>query len=112
MNNSEAMKYIDGRLLELVYHSELQMSKQQKRRLDEEAEFLMYARGLCERAEPLNVLIGEPVSVKAFDGVDKVFTYKCYPCQHCGKFVAFNENHKFCEWCGQALDFSEEINDS
>ena len=106
MNNTEAFKFIDGRLLELVCTSELDLKDAQRKRIDKEAEFLRYVRGLCERAEVLDVTKYEhPVEIKAFDGTDKVVTYKCYPCPHCGKWVANNENHRFCEWCGQALDF-------
>lgn len=106
MNNTEAFKFIDGRLLELTCQMDLQLSKAQEKRINEEASFLTYVRGLCERAEVLDVTKYEhPVEIKAFDGTDKVVTYKCYPCPHCGKWVANNENHRFCEWCGQALDF-------
>lgn len=57
---------------------------------------------------PQKVKIGQSSKVKAFDGDDKVLTYKCYPCPNCGKWIVANENHKYCEWCGQKLDWSEE----
>lgn len=50
---------------------------------------------------------GEPSHVKAFDGVDKVLTFLCYPCPGCGKWIHANENKKYCPHCGQALDWSD-----
>lgn len=55
------------------------------------------------RLNPMPVKRCEPCYVKAFDGESRVETYKCYPCPNCGKWITANENHKFCEWCGQAL---------
>ena len=56
---------------------------------------------------PKKVKIGQSSEVKAFDGEDKVLTYKCYPCPNCGKWIVANENNKYCRWCGQKLDWSE-----
>ena len=56
---------------------------------------------------PKKVRVREPASVKAFDGTDKVHVFRCYPCPVCGKWIADNEGHKHCEWCGQALDWGE-----
>ena len=55
--------------------------------------------------EAKKVRVCEPSSVKAFDGNDKVLTYKCYPCPTCSKWIIYNENHKYCQWCGQKLDW-------
>ncbi len=51
MNNNEAKKYIDGRMLELACKAELLMSAKKRKRIDEESAFLRYVRSLCERQE-------------------------------------------------------------
>ena len=51
MNNNEAKKYIDGRMLELACKAELRMNEGQRKRIDEESAFLRYVRSLCERQE-------------------------------------------------------------
>lgn len=48
----------------------------------------------------------QPGKVKAFDGEKNILTYSCYPCPDCGKWITTKSN--FCEYCGQALDWSEE----
>ena len=56
-----------------------------------------------EKQIPKKVTYPEPVEVKAFDNVDKIVTFKCYPCPECGKWIVANTNNKYCEHCGQAL---------
>ena len=111
MNNTDAIKYIDGRMLELVLMHNLDMKDAQRKRIDEEAECLLYVRGLCERAEALDVTkYGKPIESKTtitIGGIDRVETLKFYPCPHCGKLVANNKDHRYCEWCGQALNFMQ-----
>ena len=53
----------------------------------------------------VKVRIGTPTHVKAFDGEGKVLTYRCYPCPNCSKWLIDNENNKYCQWCGQELDW-------
>ena len=55
--------------------------------------------------EAKKVRVCKPTSVKSFDGNDKVLTYRCYPCPTCTKWLIDNENHKYCQWCGQKLDW-------
>lgn len=64
------------------------------------------AKETLEKQMPKQVRTREPSSVKAFDGETKILTYRCYPCPTCGKWIIDNENHKYCQWCGQALDWS------
>lgn len=59
------------------------------------------------RTEAKKVRVVNPSRVKAFDGVCKVVTFRCYPCPECGKWIIDNENHKYCQWCGQKLDWSK-----
>ena len=51
----------------------------------------------------------EPSHVKALD-VEKneIVTYECYPCPNCGKWIIYNTNHCYCEYCGIRLDWSDE----
>ncbi|MGN0163518.1 MAG: hypothetical protein ACI4EA_08085 [Candidatus Ornithomonoglobus sp.] len=65
-------------------------------------------RSALEKQIPKKPHHKDPCHVKAFDGIDRVSTFKCYPCPQCGKWIAANVNHKYCEWCGQALDWSDE----
>ncbi len=51
MNNNEAKKYIDGRMLELAREAELPISAKKRKRIDEEAAFLCYVRSLYEIQE-------------------------------------------------------------
>ena len=60
------------------------------------------------RDTPIQVTPDKECSVKAFDGSDKVVTYRCAPCPACGKWLAVNPAHKFCQWCGQAVRFGDE----
>lgn len=36
-----------------------------------------------------------------------VLTYSCYPCPNCRKWIHNNKSHKYCCYCGQALDWSD-----
>lgn len=51
----------------------------------------------------------EPCHVKAAD-LEKgtVVIFECYPCPNCGKWIHANTNHRYCEWCGVKLDWSDE----
>lgn len=50
----------------------------------------------------------EPSHVKAVDFETKeVYTYACYPCPNCGKWIHANTNHRYCKWCGVRLDWSD-----
>lgn len=57
--------------------------------------------------EAKKVRVVNPSRVKAFDGECKVVTFRCYPCPECGKWIIDNENHQYCQWCGQKLDWSD-----
>lgn len=51
MNNNEAKKFIDGRILELACKAELPMSAKQRKRFVEEFAFFKYARDLYNRKD-------------------------------------------------------------
>ena len=53
--------------------------------------------------------VNSPCHVKAFDSESEtVYTYSCINCPVCSKWIVANVNHKYCQYCGQALDWSEE----
>ena len=53
-------------------------------------------------------LVNTPCHVKAFDSdTETVYTYSCVKCPVCSKWIVANVNHKCCQYCGQALDWSE-----
>ena len=60
-----------------------------------------------EKQKAMKIKTNSSSKVKAFDGEDKILTYDCYPCPNCGKWITANVNHKYCEWCGQKLDWSD-----
>ena len=44
--------------------------------------------------------------VKALDvDSNKVVHFLCAPCPNCDKWIVANPAHRFCEWCGQALEW-------
>ena len=52
--------------------------------------------------------VNTPCHVKAFDSdTETVYTYSCVKCPVCSKWIVANVNHKCCQYCGQALDWSE-----
>ncbi len=60
------------------------------------------------RDTPIQVTPDKECSVKAFDGDEEVVTFRCAKCPSCGKWLAANPAHKFCEWCGQAVRFVDD----
>ena len=53
--------------------------------------------------------VNTPCHVKAFDSdTETVYTYSCVNCPVCSKWIVANVNHKYCQYCGQALDWSDE----
>jgi len=94
-------------ILRIVDHNEIH-SRKEKNFAIYITEALNMAVEALKKQIPKKVRIREPLSVKAFDGTDKVVTFRCYPCPCCGKWIADNEGHKHCEWCGQALDWGED----
>ena len=53
--------------------------------------------------------VNTPCHVKAFDSdTETVCTFCCATCPVCSKWIVANVNHKYCQYCGQALDWSDE----
>ena len=53
--------------------------------------------------------VNTPCHVKAFDSdTETVYTYSCVKCPVCSKWIVANVNHEYCQYCGQALDWSDE----
>lgn len=59
-----------------------------------------------KRDVPIVVKPDGECKVKAFDGEDKVLTYRCAPCPVCARWLTVNPSHRYCEYCGQAVKFS------
>lgn len=52
--------------------------------------------------------VNNPCHVKAFDSeTETVCTFCCVNCPVCSKWIVANVNHKHCQYCGQALDWSD-----
>lgn len=50
----------------------------------------------------------EPCHVKAADFETKeMYTYECYPCPNCGKWLHANTNYHYCPFCGIRIDWSD-----
>lgn len=48
----------------------------------------------------------EPIIIKAVDLENgTIYSYSCYPCPTCGKWIHHNPNYIFCPCCGQKLDW-------
>lgn len=48
------------------------------------------------------------IDVKALDmETKKVVTFPTVPCPNCGKWILVNHNHRFCEYCGEQLEWEE-----
>lgn len=57
---------------------------------------------------PKAVRIEGIAKVKALDiEYNEIHTYKCIRCPECGKWIVVNVSHKYCEYCGQKIDWSE-----
>lgn len=65
-----------------------------------------------QKQVPKKAYYNQPTKVKAFDGESQmVAIFDCVPCPVCGKWIVSNIRHKFCQYCGQALDWgnTEEV---
>lgn len=61
-----------------------------------------------EKREPRKFPEVERSHVKGFDAEEnKIYTYECAPCPNCHKWVIINPSRKYCDSCGQALDWSD-----
>ena len=57
---------------------------------------------------PKAVRIEGIAKVKALDiEYNEIHTYKCIRCPSCEKWIVVNVSHKYCEYCGQKIDWSE-----
>lgn len=62
-------------------------------------------KGRIRDNTPSEVNSDYDIKVKAFDGIDRVQTYSCYPCPACGKWIVNNPNTNYCSNCGQRIIF-------
>ena len=76
---------------------------------EQDIEALKVGISALEKQVPKKITaINSPCHVKAFDSESEtVYTYSCINCPVCSKWIVANVNHKYCQYCGQALDWSE-----
>lgn len=62
-----------------------------------------------EKQIPKKIMaVNDPCHVKALDSESAmIYTYSCIHCPNCSKWIVANTNHRYCEYCGQALDWSD-----
>ena len=60
-----------------------------------------------EKQIPKKIMaVNDPCHVKALDSESAmIYTYSCIHCPNCSKWIVANTNHRYCEHCGQALDW-------
>lgn len=77
---------------------------------DRDKEALQTAITALEKQVPKKITaVNNPCHVKAFDSeTETVCTFCCVNCPVCSKWIVANVNHKYCQYCGQALDWSDE----
>lgn len=94
MEYTDAIKYIDGRLFELVYENEVCRSKRQKERLDKEAAFLTTARKAIAYQIPEKI---------GFEAVKNGYKFEYPKCPRCDTLFTGNRQSPVCSECGQKL---------
>lgn len=101
MEYTDAIKYIDRRLIEIVCEEEVCKSEHQKERLDKESAFLMTAKKAIHYQIPEKIKI-EPVSEGASKG---------WPlCPRCDTLFTGNRKSAVCSVCGQKLSWEVDTN--
>ena len=72
-------------------------------------EAIEYAIKALEKQIPMQVNLTEVSKVKAVDvEIKEIYTYPVVRCPSCDKPITLYKERKFCEHCGQALDWSED----
>ena len=99
MTNQEAIKWVDGRVLELSFLADITSKDEKMKRINEEYNALQFVRGLLDRNTPT-----KPVKDSLAD----------WDCPYCGAYLPFDALNdriqhapKFCKNCGQAIDWSD-----
>lgn len=101
MTPQEAIKWIDGRMFELIHLIKIATSKAEKKRLNEEYQALTVLKSCTESR----------IKVKAIKSPSR----RLYICPACNKFIEKNEQSHgnivvpYCKWCGQKIDWSDTI---
>lgn len=127
MTNQEAIKWIDGRVLELSCLVDITNTDKKMQRINEEYNALLQARAALEKRIPVKPEIKEteqPFSRFEKSGILKKTVYSCPACgkplyvQHHFEFKSeYGEGFErwpagsqtpFCPKCGQALKWKEE----
>lgn len=101
MEYIDVIKYIDGRMIEIVCEQEVCKSEYQKKRLDKEAAFLNIAREAIYYQIPVKIQI-EQVAEGASFGYPK--------CPRCYTLFYGNRRSAVCSVCGQKLSWEGATN--
>ena len=96
MTPQEAIKWADGKALEIICELEVTKSKERQKRLNEEYSALTTFKSCAEKQIPIKPL-------------DKTLEYDGYYglCPCCNRVVGDNKDFSRCWYCGQALDWSD-----
>lgn len=99
MTNQEAIKWVDGRVLELACLVDITNTKREMQRINKEYNALQFVRGLLVRNTPT-----KPQKDSLAD----------WDCPYCGAYLPFDalndpidDAPRFCKQCGQSIDWSD-----
>lgn len=99
MTPQDAIKWVDGKMLEIVYELEVTKSEAARNRLNEEYQALTVLKSCAESRVP----------IKAIEKKNSFFPV----CPVCNKFIKKHEQSHgnivipHCKWCGQKIDWSD-----
>lgn len=103
MTNEQALKNIDGKILEIICEMDIASNKKWKERLCREYVTLQKAKDAIEKQikQPAHVSVqAEDIKIGAATFKAGTKTYRC-PC--CNNWLTLSKKH--CDACGQAIEF-------
>lgn len=104
MTPQEAINCIDD-VLNSDYHYDESLGYQLT---SDDFEWLEKSKKALEKQIPMQVNLTEVSKVKAVDvEIKEIYTYPVVRCPSCDKPITLYKERKFCEHCGQALDWSD-----
>ena len=107
MTVEKAIGYWKARYENTKYFDDVHCDADELREHEEYVEVLKETITALEKQLPKKIpAVNTPCHVKAFDSdTETVYTYSCVNCPVCSKWIVANVNHKYCQYCGQALDW-------
>lgn len=126
MTNQEAIKWIDGRVLELAFLVDITSSDKKRQRINEEYNALLLARTCIYKQIPEKPEIKELSQPAVRHGYSGIYKRTVYVCPVCGKNLYVQHHFEYesesssgferwpagsitpcCPKCGQALEWKE-----